>query len=324
MTTPLGRPVAEQIAAVVADIRAGRVKHPGAIDRPGIVTAAHLLARAQRPQPVVDCTAIFHMQQGLDEINLYDDHPQVTPPWDNALLCYVNTFGNVICLQVHRRDHDGSTISRNEWVTDNEVDWARVRWIAESAIWVGGKYGANLDLDTHGPCHLFRHAIYEDGTPGDINWVSLLDRVDKWQYQVTGEDRLSVDSEPTWEAILITLGASLNFLNASNVDIAEPARPRAERRRIARTGVTVQTIVVRPPGKRRASSTAVRPLDASETVLGPVRGHWARYGPEHGRGLLFGKYAGKFWITAHVRGAGDEPDEPRNYVLKPSPRPPVS
>jgi hypothetical protein len=57
-------------------------------------------------------------------------------------------------------------------------------------------------------------------------------------------------------------------------------------------------------------------VDALDAPLTSVRGHFARYGVE-GRGLLFGKYAGKFWIPAHARDAG-EGDGVKDYVLKPA------
>ncbi len=309
---------AEPIAEVVADIRAGRVWHPAALDEPGLNTSLRLLARAQLPQPVVDCTAIFRECQRRDEIDLYEDHPQVTPPWEDALLCYVNTHGNVLALQVHRDEWDGQTPAKEWWFTENQVDWSRVRWIAEAAIWAGGT-SHGRPLTTAGPCHMFRHAILEDGSPADINWVALMERKGE---QVAAHRTVPTDGmgEATWEAPLITVGASLNFLNATNVDVAEPTRPRPERRRLARTGVTVQTIVVRPPGRRHAKTGAARPIDSSESVLSPVRGHWARYGPAYERGLLFGKYAGKFWIAGHIRGAAEVEPAPRDYVLKPRER----
>lgn len=298
---------AEPIAELVADIRAGRVNHP-VDDGP---LNAILLKRAQQPQPVVDCTAIFAAQQARDEINLYGDHPQVTPPWTDALLCYVNTFNNVIGLQVHRYEFDGPAPDQREWFTENEVDWSSVRWIAETTVWIGGRSGDGRYLPTSGPCHMFRHAIDGGGAPLDINWLALL---------VPGGRRderqdLGDPNQGLWDAAMITLGASLNFLNASNVEVAEPQRARPVRRRLARTGVTVQAIVVRPPGKRRAASSVPRPIEAGETVFSPVRGHFARYGPEHGKGLLFGKYSGKFWVPAHIRGEGER--ESRDYVLKP-------
>lgn len=300
---------AEPIAQVVADLRAGRVSHPDSLGKP---LAAEHLQDVKRPQPVVDCTAIFHMQQQATMIDLYDDYPSIVPPWDDCLLCYVNTFGNVIAMQVRRYEWDGTPPKKEHWYTDNVVDWDAVRWVATTTIWVGGQDGTGRLLPTTGPCHMFRHAIKADGSPEDINWVALMAK----RGQSGRHDQIEDDNRKLWEASLVTLGASLNFMNASNVDVAEPARPRQLRRRIARTGTTVQTIVIRPPGKHRVKSGVARPIDASETPLTSVRGHWARYGEQYGRGLLFGKYAGKFWVPAYARGVGEA--EEKTYVLKPA------
>ena len=154
---------AEQIAAVVADIRAGRVEHPAGFDEPGIVTSLKSLQRAQLPQPVVDCTAILAAQQKNPTVSLYDDFPSITPPWQDAMLCYVNSFGNVIVLQVHRDDWDGTP--HGDWYTQNDVNWPVVRWVAETDVWIGGKNGKGNLMPTSGPCHRFRHAITQDGAP---------------------------------------------------------------------------------------------------------------------------------------------------------------
>lgn len=305
------RPVAEQIAEVVADIRADRVTCPMPRGEQSMRVFVTCVQRAQLPQPVVDCTSIFHIQRAAEEVSLYEDHPQITPPWENSLLCYVNTFGNVCCLQVWRQDWDGTRPAGEDWYTDNDVDWSQVRWVVQSAVFIGGVSGDGRPMPTSGPCHLFRHAVNADGSIADINWVALLAPAGQRVEHADFVDK----NQAVWDAAMITLGASLNFLNASNVSIAEPARPRPERRRIARTGVEVQTIVIRPPGKRRATSTAPRPLAAGESVLSPVRGHFAHYGPDYGKGLLFGKYAGKFYIPSHVRGEGDA--APKDYVLAP-------
>jgi hypothetical protein len=298
---------------MVADIRAGRVAHPAGFDATGRRVSKVYLERAQLPQPVVDCTAIYDAYVTGDRaVDLYDDHPSVVPPWTDSLLAFVNQYGNVCVLQVHRDDWDGSTPDREDWFTQNEVDWPRVRWIARTAIWIGGR-SQGQPVPTSGPCHLLRHAIHEDGSIADINWVALLDR-----RGVRAEKAgLGVGEAQTaaWETATVMVGAVLNFLGASNVEVAEPQRARPVRRRLARTGVQVQAIVVRPPGKRRMASSVPRPIEASEQVFSPVRGHFARYGPEYDRGLLFGKFAGKFWISGHVRGQGDA--EVKDYLLKP-------
>ncbi|MET0417487.1 MAG: hypothetical protein ABW022_15855 [Actinoplanes sp.] len=298
---------AEPIAEMVADIRAGRVNQPAAFDLPGRRMSGLYLQRAQLPQPVVDCTAIYagYINAGKP-VDLYDDHPSIVPPWTDSLLAYVNDFGNVHVLQVHRVEHDGTVLPLDEWFTENEVDWSRVRWIAETAIWVGGRSKGQV-FPTSGPCHLLRHAINADGSLADINWVSLLDRRGE-----TGEaSRMGMAGHEIWDTATVMVGSVLNFLGASNVEVAEPHRQRPIRRRLARTGVTVQAIVVRPPGKRRATSSVPRPIEPGEQLFSPVRGHWARYGVEGREGLLFGKYAGKFWIPPRVAA------EPRDYVLKP-------
>ncbi len=303
--------VPERIAEVVADIRAGRVDHPAAFDRHGAELSTALLARAQKPQPVVDCTAIFANCRQRETIALYEDHPLIAPPWPDALLCYVNTFGNAICMQVHVKPWNGP--APKDWFSENEVDWAAVRWIAETAVWVGGMSGDGRHLPTSGPCHMFRHAINDDGSPADINWMALMAR----RGQFAERRDMDAANQGTWDAAMITLGSALNFLNASNVGVAEPARPRSQRRRLARTGVQVQTIVVRPPGKRRSTSEmSARPIDSSESVFSSIRGHFASYGPAFNRGLLFGKHAGRFWIPAHARGKADDAGT-KDYVLRP-------
>lgn len=285
---------AEPIAEVIADIRAGRVRHQ--INDP--LVNAYLLARATQPQPVVDASAIYAAQidrATTSGVNLYEDFPSTVSPWDDALLAYVNTHGNVMVLQVHQEPWDDA----RRWHTPNEVDWARVRWLVEASVWLGGRNGSGKPIPTSGPLHLLKYAVHEDGSPADMHWVALLG---------------SSDQEP-WEMPTVVLNAALNFLACSNVEVAEPKRPFPVRQRLRKTRVQVQTIVVRPPGRRRVATAASRPMDELDVPLTSVRGSFGRYGPQFGTGLLFGKLAGKFWRPAHARGTGEA--EPRHYVLKP-------
>jgi hypothetical protein len=285
---------AEPIAAVVADIRAGRVRH----QIPDRIVNGYLLARATQPQPVVDASAIYTslMDRATTVgVNMYEDFPSTVSPWTDALVAYVNAHGNVMVLQVHQEPWDEA----RQWETENPVDWGRVRWLVESSVWIGGRDGTGRQVHTQGPLRLLQHAVYEDGSPADMHWLSM----------IRGQD-----DESVWEMPTAVLNAALNFLACSNVEVAEPKRPFPVRQRLRKTRVQVQTIVVRPPGKRRQSSGVVRAADGLDVPLSSVRGHFARYGVE-GRGLLFGKYSGKFWIPAHARGQGDA--EPRDYVLKP-------
>lgn len=296
---PATATVAEAIAAVVADVRAGRaVPHLAELE-----LAELLLARAREKQPTVDVTAVY---QSMVEratgpgIRIYDDFPMVMSPWPAATIGYVNQHGNVLVMQTHA----GPWSPAMRWKTNNPVDWDRVKWWVEASMWVGGRDQTGRAVETHGPVRLLQNAVYDDGGAADLRWVSLVSR--------------KTDDPATWEIPTAVLSATFNFLSCSNVEIAEPVRAFPVRQRLRKTRVEVQTIVVRPAGKRSVSRSdgAVRAFDALDTPLTSVRGSFGRYGPKFGRGLLFGRHEGQFWRPAHARGAGDGAVQ-KDYVLRP-------
>jgi hypothetical protein len=283
---------AEPIAAVVADLRRGRARS-ATRDRAVDGFAAE---RAKRDQSVVDATAIYRSLVAKDvEIDLYGDHPCITLPWDDAMICYLNEHGNAVVMQASAEPWPLG----KRWDTPNVVVWDELRWLLDVFVWVGGKSGDGRPMPTTGPCHLFQYAVMPDGAPADMHYVHLIRR-----YPLEH-----------WTMAQLTLLASLNFLACKNVEIVEPKRPFPVRRRLAKTGVTVQTITVRPISKRTRSTGAG---EASGVVpLTSVRGHFAEYGPQYGKGLLFGKLAGRYWIPGHARGSAESGETRKDYVLKP-------
>jgi hypothetical protein len=109
------------------------------------------------------------------------------------------------------------------------------------------------------------------------------------------------------------LGA-LNLGNCVNVELMEPKRSRAESRRIERMGVRVSELHVRPISKSYRGKGGAEPLGT--VPIHSVRGHFATYGPEYGRKLLFGKYAGRYWIPAHARGNPAAGEVQQSYVME--------
>jgi hypothetical protein len=320
---------AEAIAKVVADIRAGRhVRHldvlsdlyrqgqadgvldSGLFDGWRLPAANDVVQRwadaaAQVPQIVVDCSAIYQDLIALrawEGIDVYGDHPSVAMPWPEATFGFANRHGNVIVLQatvapevtpwdlppddpaagvIGDGSYEAHGTPRLRGAAD-PIPWDQVRWVVDVPVWIGGMSGGRA-LPTTGPVHLFQLAIGAQGEPLDVHWVQL-------------------DTRPrlrTWDCEMLVLMGSLNFLNCSNVRAIEPERSRGERRRMARTGVTVTTLNVFPTrtlgaGRRAGESVGV-PLTS-------VRGHFAEYGPRYGKGLLFGRVEGRFWIPQHARG----------------------
>lgn len=68
-----------------------------------------------------------------------------------------------------------------------------------------------------------------------------------------------------------------------------------------------------PPGVK--DPRRFRPLAevVAETPLHGVRRHCRRYGPKYGKGLLFGKYEGMFWIAPHTRGKAEVGEIQKDY-----------
>lgn len=326
---------AEAIAACVADLAAGgdRVQVLNAHEptRPVPSELAHEAVTVARECETIDATPLYRSILDTIErgpgINLYEDHPCVAPPWPTALVSYVNDAGNVVLMAQRAEQFDVSDPDHMEardfaagvesirdhtnpgpWEPAEPVDWSHVRWIIRTTIWRGGRAGGR-PVALQGPFLTWYYAIYADGTPADLHWVNLVG--DGWQFQ----DGTSGGDHERWQiANLVNLGV-LNFMNATNVDIVEPARPRPERRRIARTGVTVKVLNVFPSG--RSTRSARRPGPAAGVPLHTVRGHWSHYGaccPHHEpRGLLFGKYTGRVWVPMSARGSAEHGEIAKTY-----------
>jgi hypothetical protein len=289
---------AEAIARVVGDLKAKNVRPVRDAD----LKVLHMaLGLALVSGPVVDATEIYRsLVARTDPVDLYGDHPCIAPPWRDASICYVNEHGNVIVMTLAVDDHLTLTgkvgVDKEPWEPAEHTDWERVRWTMYAFVWVGGR-SQGSPSPTGGPAHLWKFAVYDDGTPADLHWVHLVP-----EYPMEHWDM----------AHLVLLGA-LNFCNCRNVELVEPKRPRAEARRVARTGVQVHTINVFPTGK---SARQAKADGGMGTPLTSVRGHFACYGPDYGRGLLFGKYAGRFWIPQHARGDSAVGESQSDYVLR--------
>lgn len=290
---------AEPIATAVADLRAGRRVRNGA-GGPAAGAVFDLAIGLVRKPVVVDATTIFtSVLEANRSIALYEDHPCIAPPWDEAAICYVNTFGNVVILHANVRPvFAGARPGTPPWEPAATVDWSRVRWRLDTFVWMGGHSTTTArDVPLTGPVHLFQYAIYDDGEPADLHWAQL---------------RPDVDLDFWTNEQLVLLG-TLNFMACRNVELVEPERPRPERRRIARTGVKVHTLNVYPTGKATTGPGGER---KGGSPLTSVRGHFAHFGPQYGRKLLFGKYEGKFWIPQHARGDLEVGESKTDYRLR--------
>jgi hypothetical protein len=238
---------------------------------------------------VVDATPMYEQLVNGASVHLYDDF-EIHPVWPEAVVCYVNGHGNVHVLGTC------VTTSWEPWETPNEVDWSECAGVQAGFLFLGGKTGNERSVPTTGPWVQLDVAYTAAGRILDIRFRHLT----------------SACTTEMYENMMLVWLQTVTLAGCVNVEITEPVRPRAERRRMDRIGVSVSSIVIRRTSKWSRSTR--KPGKGGEVPQQFVRGHFARYG-EDGRGLLFGKLAGRFWIPAHARGSVDRGVRDVDYVV---------
>ena len=306
---------AELIAKVVADLKAGRITPIGDEDpESGLDDLNEDTTVLAQWATVVDSTEVWKRFMADENGRMVYETHRICPPWDNCFVAFVNGFNNVELMSVRAidiMDDEGMWAEKIEMIDHwasmsgtHEIEWDKVRWILHIALYLGGRTSRagtipEHSVPTHGPMHAWRVAVYPDGEIADINWIQL-------------RQHAPVD---TWDAAMMVLLDTFNMLNCVNVEIAEPKRPRPQARRLSRMGVTVNEIHVKPTSKSyRGMGTPLSAIPSSP--LSSVRGHFATYGM-NGRGKLFGKYTGRYWIPQHIRGSETLGVSEQEYLVEP-------
>lgn len=117
------------------------------------------------------------------------------------------------------------------------------------------------------------------------------------------EDLINYSIDVAQTTVLAALD-TLKMLGCKNVFLS-PRDNDQKQARIARkrhgpssTGYRYHVLTVRPPGAKSDSPG----IDIGTMPRHVCRGHFNEYGPEFGKGLLFGRLSGRFFIPPHVRG----------------------
>jgi hypothetical protein len=307
----------ETKARVVGNLRSNNVDNPAAervrwaAGQDREINGA-LPVETLREAVQVDIQAVYDRWMMTTKGNdLYEMN--LAPPWFNAIMLYTNETGNAWAMHMV-----GADMTTEAWAGeyrdsiawqpqppgDHIIDWDRVRWVYSVQVYIGGVGRSEWDgpvrrVKTIGPLMIWRFAIYEDGEPADVNWTHLVEEIPLHKFN----NALGAVTE------------TINMCNCVNVNVAYPTRPmpRAQRRRFERMGVRFSEIHIRPASKSyRGQGEALADM---EMPIHGVRGHYATYG-EDGRDLLFGKYAGRFWIPPHVRGSKAVGEVVQSYVTE--------
>lgn len=287
---------AEAIARVIQDLRIGNIR----TDLVSPMFEEYVWDLTEPCKQVVDATAYYKSMAGGPAIAVYEDHPCIAPPFKSAVVAYQNEHGNVNAMVVEATPADES----HHWKSEtNDIDWNEARWVLTTFSFLGGWSRLNgSPVPTSGPFIMWEYAIGQQGQPLDLHWNWLM-KGDEAGHKKTG-----------WDTAQLVLLGTLNFLNCRNIELVEPRRPRAEARKLQRTGITVREVNVFPTGKSVRGPGGER---VGGQPLTSVRGHFAEYGEQYGKGKLFGKLEGRFWIPQYARGEREAGEIEHTYKVRP-------
>lgn len=268
---------------------------------------------------IVDVNAIYHdWKTGNHPDFLPYSDTMMAPPYDEATYCAYQPEGSgyvwMMGASSYTREHpawDTFRWSRHDsayesWERSNraallgepDVDWDQVKWITATALYLAFDGAPGVI----GPVASWRVAIDEHGTPVDIHETrSVIARQDEGTY----DNQMTVWMKAT------------TWLNCRNIELVEPTRPWAQQKRLNRIGAgPIKEIHIRPVGRTVQRGKTVAVGDTA-TPLHTVRGHMATYGMD-GRGKLFGRLTGRYWIPAHARGSAEHGESHPTRVLETS------
>ncbi len=112
----------------------------------------------------------------------------------------------------------------------------------------------------------------------------------------------------------------LQFLSCKNASLElRDNDPKEVQRALKRHGGNADNYRYHVLTVRPAGSKAGTPGEEMGIMPRHVcRGHFAEYGPEFNKGLLFGKYSGRFFIPPHMKGKRENGVVEKDYRLAPN------
>jgi hypothetical protein len=109
---------------------------------------------------------------------------------------------------------------------------------------------------------------------------------------------------------------ALTFLHCKNVEVIKPPPPSKKRLPRKRKFETrYHRLKIEAIGQKREGEVGSRKTGI-EQGLHIVRGHFREYGEEFGKGKLFGKYSGRYWVAAHMSGSLESGVVTKDYEIE--------
>lgn len=191
----------------------------------------------------------------------------------------------------------------------------------EIDIFIIGAYPWEKEADICGPLAYLRASVNQDGI-----LIGPLHMHVPHHAEVDPEDQASIDALADEREYMLPIVYpalfALSLLHCKNVVVQQEnglPKTRQARRQLERSGetppTTFHTLQIEPMKQVLATEGGIA-HNGLKKALHICRGHFAEYGDEYGKGKLFGKYEGRFWMPAHVRGSADSGVALKDYNVK--------
>lgn len=258
--------------------------------------------------PVFDITNVAdYFFKTADDFHDPRNYPNIIPPFSEYWMEF--TYPDVIV------NGDGSMRSVKAqkilkigiYARAEQTDDGWTTSLFPFLTWIGPRY--NL-----GPLCEIRFTADQDGVPNQDAIIITMD---------DGDDDDLAAMHNTKHSFVGPVCLALSFMHCKNVVVTEQDgvyTNRQERREAQRRNdpplVKHHTLHIEPMKTIIKRESGGDPVTMTK-ALHIVRGHIAEYGDAFGKGKLFGKYEGRFFIPAHVRGSAEQGVIDKRYVVHP-------
>lgn len=262
--------------------------------------------------PIVDTTNCEYFLKDKT-INLYKDFPCVMAPWDEFWMEYraMSATNNPRAVGGYFTVQETSMDKPCSGDYFNTVDWVEEQTRPNTAQFVDlSIYFLQTDDSIAGPMGVFHLAIDKQGNLLEIAYN--LPPMYKYGELINVPEFMAYTLAPFLQA--------LSFMHCKNVVLETTVpNPKLSKKHAKRNGgqplLKYHTIGIETMGQ------TIRRLKGQGGTGEPVSlhivpGHFAHYGSEYGRGKLFGKYEGRFWIPSHVRGNASVGEVKTDYEVR--------
>lgn len=278
----------------------------------------------QAPRVAVDDVFEFYFAGTDKEFWGMNDFPFLLPPFD-AVWIESRTRPTAVVSRVHgqvdahRLPTAVSVLVRRFTIGKDRRNTISKEWADVQTVFVEGsehvillmafaEYGFTRQLYVGSRAVVVDHLGHHLPQGDDVTFVSVSD---EFARESPMEARVGyLDGTLIQPAML-----ALSFLNVRNARTDEVQVDRSYKKREMRHGrATSRYYVLTIDVLRRAVDMRANESGLSiQRALHICRGHFATYGDDH---PLFGKYTGKYWIPAHIRGSAGKGVVIKDYELR--------